>query len=129
MSNLGDILNRERKALNGSRILIVGIAYKRDVDDVRESPAITLAELLLAKGAILSYHDPFVSRVRIGGEDYHSGPLTAETIKAVDLVLVVTDHTCIDYELISQNAHLVYDSRNALSSFESDKIFKLGGGK
>ena len=111
-----EALNEQGKALRGAKVLILGMAYKKDVDDVRESPALVLWDLLQAKGAQVSYHDPHVPRVG-SGRHYHveqdSVPLTPERLRQSDLVLIVTDHTAVDYGLVVQHAPLVVDSRNA----------------
>jgi UDP-N-acetyl-D-glucosamine dehydrogenase len=109
-------LNEHGKAMKGSRILVVGLAYKKDVDDVRESPAFEVIELLEQKGAHVSYHDPYVPkthRMRKYDLEMTSLPLNPETLHAHDAVLIVTDHSSVDYELIVREAPLVIDTRNA----------------
>jgi len=123
-----DTLNKHKKSINGSLIFIIGIAYKKDINDIRESPAMKVAELLLKKGADIIYHDPFVSNVRISAKEYFSMELTQDLIQKSDLVLVTTNHSNIDYEMISRNAKLIYDSRNAIKD-SYDNIFKLGNWK
>ena len=117
-----DALNDERKALNGSRVLVLGVAYKKDIDDVRESPALSIIDRLLAKGADVHYHDPFVSEVRFddahtvaGGGPLQSVPLTDEELRATDCCVIVTDHTGIDYKNVCALSKLIVDTRNALS--------------
>ena len=105
-------LNDDGKAIRGSRILLLGAAYKRNIDDTRESPAGRLIELLKVKGARISYHDPFVA-------EYHghkSTPLTAEALRECDAVLVVTDHDDVDYALVGEHAPLVVDTRNVMAA-------------
>lgn len=114
-------LNEERKAVNGSRILILGVAYKKDIDDMRESPALSIIDLLRVRKADVVYHDPFVPEVNfddahtIGhAEPLSSIPLTIDEVKAADCVIIVTEHTDIDYKMITDNAKLIVDTRNAL---------------
>ncbi|HJT66772.1 MAG TPA: nucleotide sugar dehydrogenase [Pyrinomonadaceae bacterium] len=117
-----DGLNDDRKAMNGASILLLGVAYKKDVNDVRESPALSIIDRLRAKGANVSYHDPFVSEVRFddahtdaNGEPLSSVSLTDDELKAADCVIIVTDHSDIDYKRICHLAPLVVDTRNALN--------------
>lgn len=111
-----EALNDQGKPLKGSKVLVLGVAYKKDVDDVRESPAFEIIELLEAKGAVVGYHDPYVPRTKkmrrydLGLE---STPLTAETVAAHDVVLIVTNHSNVDYGLVVEHAPLVVDTRNA----------------
>ena len=105
-------LNDDGRAIRGCRILLLGVAYKRNVDDTRESPAGRLLKLLEVKGARVSYHDPFVA-------EYHgrkSTPLTAETLRNCDGVLIVTDHEKVDYALVGEHAPLVVDTRNVMAA-------------
>src|SRR5690606_17681411 len=95
-----EALNQHKKSLNGSKVLLMGIAYKKDVDDVRESPALRIIELLQERGAEVSYHDPFIPQTKHTRKhdlQLQSQPLTKETIGAADVVLIVTDHSSIDY--------------------------------
>ena len=105
-------LNADRKPVNGSRILVLGVAYKPDIDDVRESPALDVMRLLEEHGASVSFHDPFISSVREEGHVRHGVDLTPEIIAAADAVVVVTDHKKVDYQLVMDNATLIVDSRN-----------------
>jgi UDP-N-acetyl-D-glucosamine dehydrogenase len=111
--------------MNGSRILMLGMAYKKDVDDLRESPALTIIELLRQQGAEVSYNDPyfpFVGRGRHYDLQMHSTPL--EKIPEFDCVLIVTDHSDYDYPAIVRQAKLVVDSRNATRGIDSPKIVR-----
>ncbi len=117
-----DALNEERKSLNGSRILILGVAYKRDIDDVRESPALSIIDLLRSQGAQVLYHDPFVSELTFdhsytigSGEPLYNQELTDELVQSADCIVICTDHSCIDYKHICELATLIVDTRNALS--------------
>ena len=118
---VSNALNNERKAVNGSKILILGVAYKKDIDDMRESPALSVIDLLRAKGADVTYHDPFVPEVHfdhaytIGdGEPLFNADLTDDLIKNSDCVIICTEHSNIDYGNITQLASLIVDTRNAL---------------
>lgn len=109
-----DALNRCRRALNGSRVLVLGIAYKKNVDDMRESPAVEVMELLAAKGAEVQYSDPFFDMfppMREHSFDLRSLPLSAEVLADFDAVLLTTDHDAFDYDLIEQHAPLLIDTR------------------
>ncbi len=115
-------LNDAKKAVNGSKILILGVAYKKDIDDMRESPALSVIDLLRAKGADVSYHDPFVPEVTfdhaytIGdGEPLYNQELTDELIQNADCVIICTEHSGVDYERVCEASKLVVDTRNALS--------------
>ncbi|MCD4684622.1 MAG: nucleotide sugar dehydrogenase [Anaerolineae bacterium] len=106
-------LNDDAKAINGSKVGILGMAYKRDIDDVRESPALDIHELLDEKGAQVTYHDPYVDKVQLTGDRVvTSVELTAEWIAEQDCVLIITDHSAFDCEFILQHAKLVIDTRN-----------------
>jgi UDP-N-acetyl-D-glucosamine dehydrogenase len=119
---VADGLNDESKAMKGSRILLLGVAYKKDIDDVRESPALSIIDRLRAKGADVRYHDPFVKNVHFddahtegGGEPLDSVPLTDEELRASDCVVIVTDHSATDYKRVCQLSSLIVDTRNALN--------------
>jgi UDP-N-acetyl-D-glucosamine dehydrogenase len=120
---VADGLNDARKSLNGSRVLLLGVAYKKDIDDVRESPALSIIDRLRAKGADVRYHDPFVAEVRFDdahtespGEPLHSVPLTDEELRGSDCCVIVTDHSDIDYARVCSLSKLIIDTRNALGS-------------
>jgi UDP-N-acetyl-D-glucosamine dehydrogenase len=109
-------LNQHRKSVRGSNIGIIGIAYKKDVDDPRESPAFEIIEELLHLGAEISYHDPHVPNLpRMRKYDLHlsSQPLTTQWLSALDCTLIVTDHSAVDWQLVARNSKLVIDPRNA----------------
>jgi UDP-N-acetyl-D-glucosamine dehydrogenase len=111
VQRVADALNDRRKALNGSTILLSGITYKRDVDDVRESPAFDIAELLHKRGARVDYHDPYVPQARMGGLIMRS--VAFDQIGKHDCVVIVTDHRCVDYAALVESAPLIVDCRNA----------------
>ena len=109
-------LNNHRKSLNGSKILLLGVAYKKDVADMRESPAIKIIELLEQDGAEISYCDPHVPHLQEGHLDLKAVELTPQALAECDCAIIVTDHTVFDYALIMENAPLVVDTRNALAA-------------
>jgi UDP-N-acetyl-D-glucosamine dehydrogenase len=106
-------LNTERKPLNGSRILVLGVAYKRDIDDMRESPALDVISLLEEQKARVVYHDPHVASFREDGHEHHSVELTDKELADADAVVIVTDHSAIDYQRVVNLAKVVVDTRNA----------------
>jgi UDP-N-acetyl-D-glucosamine dehydrogenase len=120
---VADGLNDERKALKGARVLLLGVAYKKDIDDVRESPALSIIDRLRAKGADVHYHDPFVREVSFddahtqgSGEPLQSVALTDEELQTADCVVIVTDHSQVDYKRVCELTKLIVDTRNALDS-------------
>jgi UDP-N-acetyl-D-glucosamine dehydrogenase len=118
-------LSDQRKALGGAKVLVLGVAYKKDIDDMRESPAIRIVELLLDRGADLSYHDPFVPEFSAGGQTLPRVELTEETVAGADAILIISDHSGVDYRLVAEKAQLVLDTRNALKGMESDRVVRL----
>ncbi len=107
-------LNEFRKAVNGSRVLLLGVAYKPNVADVRESPALDIIHLLQAQGAEISYHDPHVPTLTLDEFTSESAPLTAVSLQQADCVVIITDHAAFDWSLVAQHAPLIVDTRNAL---------------
>jgi UDP-N-acetyl-D-glucosamine dehydrogenase len=106
-------LNEDRKAVNGSRVLVIGVAYKKDIDDVRESPALDVMRLLEQDGADVVFHDPYVSTIREDGHVINGVELTDAEIAKADVVVIVTDHKVIDYQRLVDHAVLIVDTRNA----------------
>jgi UDP-N-acetyl-D-glucosamine dehydrogenase len=129
VEKISEALNTRRKAVNGSNVLIAGVAYKRDIDDMRESPALDVMGLLHGKGARVSYADPFVPEVHArewaGDYDVRAVDLTRGTIGQFDCVVVLTDHKAFDYDAIVSEADLVVDTRNAIKGSHPN-VFKLG---
>lgn len=129
VERIGEALNEQRKPIKGSKIAVLGVAYKRDVDDPRESPAFTVMELLLRRGAVISYNDPHVPtlpRMRHHSLQMESQPLTEAYLAAQDAVVILTDHSAYDYGFIVRHAQLVVDTRNATRDVTGDrsKIWK-----
>ena len=112
VEKIANALNEDRKPVNGSKILVLGVAYKRDINDVRESPALDVMHLLEERGAAVSFHDPFVPSIREEGDVRDGIDLTADIVASMDAVVVVTDHRDVDYQLVMDNAQLIVDSRN-----------------
>jgi UDP-N-acetyl-D-glucosamine dehydrogenase len=112
VEKVSQALNADRKPLNGSRILIVGVAYKRDIDDVRESPALDVIRLLEDQGADVSFHDPFIPTVRENGHVREGVALTPASLAQTDAVVIVTDHRDVDYQMVMDHASVIVDSRN-----------------
>ena len=125
VTRLMSALNQHRKSLAGARVLMLGVAYKGDIDDMRESPAIKIAELLHVSGAELLYHDPYVPSFKADGVDLRSEDLTAALLESVDIAAVITDHSNVSYDLVVAHAPLILDTRNALKSFDSNKVVRL----
>lgn len=124
-----ELLNKHKKALNGAKVLILGAAYKKDIDDMRESPTLKLIEILHERGAVVDYNDPYVPklpRTRKYQYDMNSVELSKENLTKYDLILLSTDHSGYDYKFIEQHAKLIVDTRNAFGNhgMVSNKIFK-----
>ncbi len=120
-----DALNEHCKSLKGSKVLVLGLAYKRDIDDLRESPSLTIIELLRQKGAIVSYNDPYFASVGHGRHyDLNMTNTPLEHLEQYDVVMIVTDHSDYDYQRIVQESQLVVDTRNATKGIQSPKIVR-----
>ncbi len=124
VDKIQNALNGHGKPVLGSRVHIAGVAYKRDVDDMRESPALDIILLLKKRGAQLSYSDPYVPELKLDGLSMSSKPLTEAAAEA-DCVVIVTDHSGFDYQALLDAARLIVDTRNAMKAFESEKIVRL----
>jgi UDP-N-acetyl-D-glucosamine dehydrogenase len=122
VDRIADSLNKAKKSLNGSRILALGIAYKRDVSDMRESAALEVVRLLMEEGANVSYADPYVSEIEIGGENFVSADLTPHLLQSMDCVVILTDHSVFDYSMIAAASPVVLDCRNSLRGFSGSNI-------
>ncbi|OYD08205.1 UDP-N-acetyl-D-glucosamine dehydrogenase [Paludifilum halophilum] len=108
------ILNRYERSMNGSKVLVLGVAYKRDIDDMRESPAIDIIRRLEKYGAEVRVNDPYIPAFQIDGKSYESEKVTSGLLKEADIVLITTDHSIYDYFLIAEQAKVIFDTRNAL---------------
>jgi len=124
VEKIQDALNQHGKAVKGSRVHIVGVAYKRNIDDMRESPALDIVLLLRKLGATISYTDPYVPELKLDGIALASEPLEPAAANA-DCVVIVTDHSDFDYRALLSQARLIVDTRNAMKAFSSEKIVRL----
>ncbi len=125
IQSVAKALNQHKKALNGSRILILGVAYKKDIDDLRESPALTIIELLQKEGVIVSYNDPYFPVIGKGRKyDLQMQRVPLDNLGQYDCVLIVTDHSDYDYGRIVEDSKLVVDTRNATRGIQSAKIVR-----
>ncbi|WP_299024457.1 nucleotide sugar dehydrogenase [uncultured Thermanaerothrix sp.] len=122
-----DALNQQGKPVNGSQILILGVAYKADIDDLRESPALDVIHLLREKGAIVSYHDPYIPVIHQDELSMQSVPDVMEAVQAADCVVIITNHSRYDYPAILEAARLIVDTRNALGKLgrNNPKVVRL----
>jgi UDP-N-acetyl-D-glucosamine dehydrogenase len=126
VDKIQNALNDHSKALKGSKVHVLGVAYKRDIDDVRESPALDIIHLLGKRGAKVSYSDPFVPKLRADGIVPNMTAIdAAKGAAAADCVVIVTDHKDFDYPAIIKNAQLIVDTRNALKGHKAKKIVRL----
>lgn len=127
VSKITDTLNQAEKSVKGSKVLILGVAYKADINDLRESPALDILEILDLKGAIVAYHDPYIPLVSLDGKKLRPIDLTAESLRQFDCVAIVTAHSGYDYQFIVDHSRAVVDTRNATKGITSgrEKIVKL----
>ena len=119
VSMIADALNEREKSLKGSKVLVIGVAYKKEVSDMRESPALAVMEQLQRKGAVLSYCDPHVPRLSLGGTAMEAIPLEPRTLSENDCAVIITDHSAFDYGMIVSNSDLVVDTRNATKGIDA----------
>jgi UDP-N-acetyl-D-glucosamine dehydrogenase len=124
---VAEILNEDRIAVNGSKLLILGVAYKSDVSDVRESPALDVIRLLQQKGAEIRYHDPHVRELAIDGESLKSVDLSDDVLAGADVTVIITQHGSVDYQRVVDRSQRVFDTRNATRDVTSgrEKVRKL----
>lgn len=114
-----------KKAIHGARVLLLGVAYKKNIEDVRESPALEIISQLKELGAQVTYSDPHVPVVDLDGEYYKSQPFNTKALKSADLVVITTDHEAFDYSLIVKHSRLIFDTRNVLKNFSAANIVRL----
>ena len=123
VSAVTSALNERKKALNGASVLVLGVAYKKDTDDLRESPALTIIELLRKGGAMVSYNDPYFPVVGKGRKyDLQMESVPLDNLGQYDCVLILTDHSAFDYECVVKESRLVLDSRNATRQHKADNV-------
>jgi len=125
IERLFKILNSKKITIKGSKILILGVTYKKDVGDIRESPALTIIKELLKEGAIIDYNDPFVNKLDIDNKKMYSVKLSAKALRKYDCVIILADHTKYDYKFIVNNSKIIFDTRNATFNIKNNKIIKL----
>ncbi|MDK2992722.1 MAG: UDP-N-acetyl-D-glucosamine dehydrogenase [Clostridiales bacterium] len=127
VERISEILNKDRKPLNGSKVLLLGAAYKKDIDDLRESPVLKIIEHLEKAQADVIYNDPYISQFDHNGKHYESAELTDELLENVDIAVITTDHSCYDYQEIVDKARAVFDTRNATKGVKLHKenVYKL----
>src|SRR3954471_15413299 len=129
VEKITDALNRQHKSINGSTVLILGVAYKRDIDDMRESPSLDVMALLHQRGATVQYADPYVpqlpARAWHGGFDMQTEPITPSALAEADCVAILTEHRTVDYDMVLNSSRLIVDTRNAISG-KHEHVFKLG---
>ena len=118
-------LNGRHARVEGASVLILGVTFKKDVNDCRHSPALKVIELLAARGMRVAYHDPYAPEVAFNGSRYYSVPLTDEVVRQADSVVILTDHSCIPYERVVANARLVVDSRNATRGVAARNVVRV----
>lgn len=125
VSRLMSILNKEKKALAGSKVLVLGIAYKKDIDDYRESPVLPILNLLTEAGADWEAVDPYIPEFKLNGEMIKTVEFSKEKLQDADIILLATNHTDFDYDAIIENSKLILDTRNSFKNIENEKYFKL----
>jgi len=126
VSKIAEGLNERKQALKGAKVMLMGVAYKKDVKDLRESPALEIISILNKKGAIVSYYDPYLPYLKIDGINLTGSKFTRQSLKTADCVVLVTDHSNVDYDLVAKHARLIIDTRNVLKNAKDRrKIIKL----
>ena len=128
VAKIQDTLNRFKKPLKGSTILLLGVAYKPDINDLRESPALDIIHLLLDKGAIVGYYDPFIPELHTAGLNMASELQLQAAVEKADMVAVITNHSKVDYKMVYEKAQLIFDARNAFKDIavaDDIKVVKL----
>jgi UDP-N-acetyl-D-glucosamine dehydrogenase len=125
VSRIAEALNDSGKAVKGSRVLCVGVAYKAGVNDLRESPALIVAERLASRGAVVSYHDPFVPTVKIRGRELESTPLEDEVLESLDCVAILTPHPGVDVRMLVRSSQLVFDARGVTAGLDARNVVRL----
>jgi len=118
-------LNQRGTAVRGSKVLVLGVAYKADIDDTRESPSLDIMQTMVDRGAKVAYSDPYVPKLSFGGDTLRSVPLTPARLRSFDCVVVATAHKAFPYGLVLRHARAVVDTRNAYKSRRSAKITRL----
>ncbi|MDT3699666.1 MAG: nucleotide sugar dehydrogenase [Thermincola sp.] len=126
VGQIAEILNKEAKTINDSVILLLGLAYKKNIDDMRESPALNIYCILEEKGAKVQYYDPYIENFTLNGKVVKSASLSSEVISNTDLVVILVDHSIVNYKTVVDHAKIVYDTRNATEGIAADNVILLG---
>jgi UDP-N-acetyl-D-glucosamine dehydrogenase len=121
-----DVLNTHSKSVKGAKILILGVAYKKDIEDLRESPALRVIALLMEKKAKVSYHDPYIPEIKENGTRFKSIKLEKKVTGNYDCVVILTDHSCYDLKAIARESKLVFDTRGCTVGIIADNVIRLG---
>ncbi len=125
VDTISQALNEQRRSFNGATILVLGVAYKRNINDIRESPALDINAELQARKAVVLYNDEYVPALALRGQDLHSQPLSSGLLQAADCVVSVTDHDYYDVAWIVSEARCIVDTRNKTRGYNENKIFRL----
>jgi len=125
-SRIMEALNRRGKSLNGAKVLVLGVAYKKDIADIRGSPSLKVIQLLIDKGAKVSYNDPYIPRIKLAGGSFASIKLTEESLASTDCVVVATDHSCYNTKEIVSWSKLIFDTRGITKGLRRENILRLG---
>jgi UDP-N-acetyl-D-glucosamine dehydrogenase len=125
IERVSKMLNRQKKPLNGSTILLLGVAYKPDIDDLRESPVLKIITLLEKEGAVVVVNDPFIPKFSLEGREYNSVELTVQTLRDCDIAVITTNHSSYDAKFIAENAPAVFDTRNLTAGVDSANVERL----
>lgn len=125
VERVAEMLNTAGKPLNGSKVFVLGAAYKPDIDDMRESPVLRIIERLLKRSAVVSYNDPYIPKIAVSGQKFVSREITAETLAEADAVIIATNHSAYDIPFIVENAQAVFDTRNATKNIDAPNVERL----
>ncbi len=125
VNKISEALNEQRRSFNGATILVLGVAYKRNVSDIRESPALDIMQALMTRKSVVLYNDEYVSSLTLCNQTLHSQPISSGLLQAADCVVVVTDHSYYDIPWIIREARCIVDTRNATRGYNSEKIYSL----
>jgi UDP-N-acetyl-D-glucosamine dehydrogenase len=125
VNKIGEALNEQRRSFNGATVLVLGVAYKRNVGDIRESPALDIIAQLLARKALVLYNDEYIPSLALQNETLYSQPVSSSLLQAADCVVIVTDHDYYDVAWIIRDARCIVDTRNLTQGHNDEKIFRL----
>ena len=126
VARITETLNTKSKSTKGAKVLMLGVTYKKDIEDLRESPALRIMELLIGKGAVVSYHDPYVTEVKINSKVLKSIKLGKKELNSYDCVVITADHSYYDLNFIVNNSKLIFDTRGCTVNIKANNIIRLG---